>query len=108
MRRLAALLPLLSACGGPPGATAATPVECALDGAAGFEPLCTLERPPGRAGQIVVRGPNGGFRRLVVTHDGRGVAAADGAEPAKVTIVGKGLIEVSVGADRYRIPAQVR
>ena len=108
MKRLVALLPLLSACGGPPDATAATRIECALDGAAGFEPLCTLERSPGGEGRIVLRSPNGGFRRLVVTRDGRGVAAADGAEAATVTIVGKDLIEVSVGADRYRLPATVR
>jgi len=36
------------------------------------------------------------------------VMAADGAESATVTVVGKGLIEVSIGSDRYRLPARVR
>jgi hypothetical protein len=34
--------------------------------------------------------------------------AADGAEPANVRIVGPNLIEVSIGGDRYRLPATVR
>ena len=37
--------------------------------------------------------------------DGRGLVSADGSEPAKVTVVGDGLIEVAVAGDRYRLPA---
>jgi hypothetical protein len=44
----------------------------------------------------------------VVTRDGPGVAAADGAEAASVAVLAKNLIEVSIGSDRYRLPAQVR
>ena len=44
---------------------------------------------------------------MLVTHDGRGVIAADGAEPAKVTVVGTDGIEVSIGGDRYRLPATI-
>jgi hypothetical protein len=108
MKRLAALLPLLSACGGPPAARAEERIECAVDGAAAFERVCTLERTGGPDVLLTLRGPSGGFRRLVTTRDGRGVMAADGAEPAAVTVVGKGLIEVSIGSDRYRLPAQIR
>ncbi|HEU4958786.1 MAG TPA: hypothetical protein VFT56_00115 [Sphingomonas sp.] len=57
---------------------------------------------------LVVRNPDGGFHRLQVTHDGRGVIAADGAESAKVTIVEAGTIEVAIGGDRYRLPAVVK
>jgi hypothetical protein len=108
MKRLAALLPLLSACGGPPAGRVEERIECAVDGAAAFERVCTLERTPGPDVLLTLRSPSGGFRRLVTTRDGRGVMAADGAEPAVVTIVGKGLIEVSIGSDRYRLPAQIR
>jgi hypothetical protein len=108
MKRFAALLLLLAGCGGPPAAKAEDRVECALDGAAAFERVCTVERTAGREMFLTLRGPSGSFRRLAVTRDGRGVAAADGAEPATVTIVDKNLIEVSIGPDRYRLPARVR
>lgn len=109
MIRYAAPLLLLAACGGPPAATAAEErIECAIDGAASFERTCTVERTAGPEIFITLRSPDGGFRRLVVTKDGRGVAAADGAEPATVAVVAKDVIEVSIGSDRYRLPARVR
>ncbi|HEX8308635.1 MAG TPA: hypothetical protein VF645_09485 [Allosphingosinicella sp.] len=107
MKRAVALLPLLAGCGGPPGAKAEDRIECAVEGAA-FERVCTVERSAGPQTLLTLRGPDGSFRRLVVTRDGRGVAAADGAEPAAVTVLGKDLIEVSIGSDRYRLPARVR
>ena len=108
MRRLAALLPLVTACGGPPATKAETRIECAVDGAADFARVCTVERAPGPSSLFTVRAPSGSFRRLAATSDGRGVTAADGAEPAAVRIVGPGLIEVSIGGDRYRLPATIR
>jgi hypothetical protein len=108
MRRLAALLALLAACGGPPAPKAETRIECAVDGAADFARVCTVERTPGPNALFTVRAPSGSFRRLAATSDGRGVMAADGAEPATVRIVGPGLIEVSIGGDRYRLPATIR
>ena len=108
MKRLAALLPLLAACGGPPAPKADARIECALDGATAFAPVCTVERTPGPDVLLTIRGPNGSFRRLAATSDGHGVMAADGAEPATVRIVGTGLIEVSIGGDRYRLPATIR
>ncbi|WP_340266737.1 hypothetical protein [Sphingobium mellinum] len=56
---------------------------------------------------LTFRHPDGGFRRFHILRDGRGVGAADGSEPAAVSIIGKGLVEISIGDDRYRIPATI-
>ena len=81
-------------------------IECAVDGASALERVCTLEwLSGGEAPTLVIRHPDGGFRRLVVTTDGRGVAAADGAEPAIVSVVADNRIVVAIGQDRYRLPA---
>lgn len=57
---------------------------------------------------LTVNAPDGGFRRLLVASDGRGVVAADGAEPAVVTPLDTHTIEVAIGGDRYRLPATVK
>lgn len=81
-------------------------IECALEGAKLFDRTCTVEEIIGADGTVLVVGrANVGYRRLLITTDGRGVVSADGAEPAKVTIVGDGVIEVAIGSDRYRLPA---
>lgn len=81
-------------------------IECALEGAKLFDRTCTVEEISGADGTVLVVGrANVGYRRLQITTDGRGVVSADGAEPAKVTIVGDGMIEVAIGSDRYRLPA---
>ena len=113
MRRFASLLLWIAA-----GACAETSdgdgvtaeaIDCAVDGSASFAPVCTVERQSGEEETLLIlRHPSGGFRRLVVTGDGRGVAAADGAEQAMVTPLGERRIEVSLGGDRYRLPATVR
>jgi hypothetical protein len=108
MKRLAALLPLLAACGSSPSAKSDSRIECALGGAVEFVRACTVERTPGPDVLLTLRSPSGSFRRLVATEDGRGVMAADGAEPASVKAIGKNLIEVSVGGDRYRLPVRTR
>jgi hypothetical protein len=104
-------LAALTACGGTgneaPVAAAADRIECRA-GHAPFARACTVEQtdtPQGRV--LVLRKPDGGFRRLLVTRDGRGVIAADGAEPARVTVIGAGRIEVAIGADAFRLPATV-
>ena len=115
------VLALVSACGEAeqsaapaPGAQQGTEAEdnriaCALAGADGFERACTVERASSEDGTVLVlRAPDGGFRRFLITGDGRGVVAADGAEPALVSAVGDNEIEVRVGRDRYRLPATVR
>ena len=70
---------------------------------------CTVDRTQGERGLILtVRHADGGFHRLLVTRDGRGVVAADGAEAARVTIPEPGMIDVALGTDRYRLPATIR
>ena len=84
-------------------------INCALEGSAEFARVCTLDREQGPEGLILVaRHPDGGFRRLRVTQDGRGVEAADGAEPAEVAIAGRDEIEVALGDDHYRLPATIK
>jgi hypothetical protein len=83
-------------------------VLCARGGAA-LEQTCTVEQTQGSDGLVLtLRHPDGGFRRLKVTRDGRGVVAADGADAARVAVIGPGVIEVTVGTDRYRLPATVK
>ncbi|PKP99514.1 MAG: hypothetical protein CVT74_07815 [Alphaproteobacteria bacterium HGW-Alphaproteobacteria-13] len=122
MRSLAALAPamLLVGCDGAPDngalaeaeargsreAAANGRIDCALEGAKLFDRTCTIEEMSGTDGTILIVGkPNVGYRRLQITTDGRGVVAADGSQPATVAIVGDGMIEVAIGADRYRLPA---
>jgi hypothetical protein len=95
----------------PPATTAAADerIECALGGAQAFERTCTVDQETTRSGlTLTVRAPDGSFRRLLVTRDGRGVVAADGALPARVTPLGADRIEVAIAGDRYRLPATVR
>ena len=81
-------------------------IDCALEGAKAFDRDCTITEMSGADGTVLVVGKaDVGYPRLQIASDGRGVVSADGAEPAKVTIVGDGMIEVAIGADRYRLPA---
>ena len=117
---VAALLSLpLAACGrGPSSAdveakqkteTAGDRQIACVRGTAARASTCTVEQTLGKGGLILtVRHADGAFRRLLVTQDGRGVIAADGAEVATVTVVGRDGIEVALGGDRYRLPATVR
>ena len=83
-------------------------IECRFGGLEQFERSCTYEREGERGEIIVIRKPDGGFRRLRIVGDGRGVIAADGAEPARVTILTGDRIEVEIGGDRFRLPATMR
>jgi hypothetical protein len=90
-------------------AARAPAVPCALAGAAAFKPICTIEKVVTNDGlALVMHHPDGGFRRLIVTTDGRGVVTADGADDAHVSVIDPGTIEVIVGQDRYRLPATVK
>ena len=115
--RAPVLLPLilLAACGGSPAPehnafsdTVRNRIECRFPGNDQYERSCTFERDPADAAVLVIRKPDGGFRRLRVVTDGRGVVAADGAEPARVSILADNRIEVAIGGDHFRLPATVR
>ena len=117
---------LVAACSGPADRTANTEAvarfetqqrEAASDdgrilcahGDAGLARTCTLEQMQTGSGLVLTvrHADDGRFHRLLVTRDGRGVVAADGAERAVVAIAGDGIV-VAIGGDRYRLPATVR
>ncbi len=114
----AGALLLLGACHGQPtSGSNATAIPVAADedriecahGTAPLARLCTVDRLAGDSGlMLTVRHPDGAFHRLLVTKDGRGVIAGDGAERAVVTIVSPDTIDVAIGGDRYRLPATVK
>ena len=84
-------------------------IACAPSGAVSFSRSCFVERIQGEQGlELILHHDDGHFRRLLVTRDGRGIAAADGAQEAVVDIVGPGEIEVELGGDRYRLPATLK
>ncbi|WP_425262550.1 hypothetical protein [Sphingobium cyanobacteriorum] len=78
--------------------------DCITGDATDWAHDCLIERAGDR---LTIRHPDGGFRRFRVLADGRGLEAADGAEPARLRIVGDRQIEVAAGDDRYRLPAQI-
>jgi hypothetical protein len=88
---------------------AAGKIECAPPGTDTFSFACAIDMIQSQDGLfLTLRQPDGGFRRLLVTRDGRGVVAADGAEQTQVTTLAPNLIEVAIGGARYRLPATVR
>jgi hypothetical protein len=110
-------LSLTAACGdaeaggdAPAGAEAGEErIDCAPAGAVEFQRVCTVDRVQGEEGTILtVRHPDGGFRRLLVMSDGRGVIAADGAEKAVVSIISDDRVEVALAGHRYRLPATIK
>ncbi|WP_033919838.1 hypothetical protein [Sphingomonas sp. 37zxx] len=83
-------------------------ILCQPPGTQGFAPNCTADRIVDAKGILLtLRLPDGGFHRLRVASDGGGVIAADGAQPATVAIVADGLIEVTVGDAKFRLPAVI-
>lgn len=84
-------------------------IECALAGSSSFERTCTTERVAGGNGQmLLIRHADGGFRRFSILSDGRGLAPADGFDQTNIALIESGMIEVSSGDDKYRLPAQIR
>ncbi|TCM22392.1 hypothetical protein EDF56_1011082 [Novosphingobium sp. PhB165] len=80
-------------------------IPCAVSGFGKLQPVCAVERLEGPDGlSLLVRHPDGGFRRFAVVSDGRGLEVADGAQVA-VTRLNGDRLDVSVGADRYLFPA---
>ena len=85
----------------PPGEA----IACALGGSSAFKADCSAERSSAGGKQfIVLHNPDGGFHRLEVVADGRGVVAADGAHEIASALAGNTL-EVAIDGDRYRLSA---
>ena len=114
------LIPLLLSCSSRPAVEsngAAMPaagepdnrIDCRPAGQSAFTRTCTVERSDGPEGRILtIRKADGGFRRLRVQSDGTGVAAADGAEPAHVSLAPDQRILVEIGGDSFLLPARIR
>lgn len=84
-------------------------IPCARAGQEGLKRDCLVERTATQQGLVLtLRHPDGAFRRLLVTGDGRGVVAADGAVPAQVSVVRSDRIAVNIDGDRYELPATVK
>ncbi len=84
-------------------------IECAINGDRDFSSGCQTERLSGENGvTLIVRHPDGGFRRFNVLTDGRGLEAADGSEKARIEIVEDDKILVSVGSDKYLMSARMK
>lgn len=84
-------------------------IECAIDGESNFSRDCFTERLIGESGTtMIIRHPDGGFRRFNVLTDGHGLEAADGFDQAKISIVEDGKILVTIGPDKYLLPAQIK
>ncbi len=82
----------------------ARPIDCVL---AGVPSQCKVETViEGERKLLVVRHPDGGFRRFEAVDDGRGVVPADGAQGAGGNWTDDGRYAVSVGQDRYVFPAR--
>ncbi|MDB5726402.1 MAG: hypothetical protein JWQ16_3156 [Novosphingobium sp.] len=116
MRRLTivALALALGACSkgssepaAPKVAAGAEHIDCALGAGTRFVRDCAIERSrEGGIYKMIVRHPDGGFRRFEVGADNT-IAASDGADLPQVILNGT-VAEVTVGGDRYRIPLEAR
>jgi hypothetical protein len=84
-------------------------VECAVSGETALTRSCETEKIVGRDGQLlVIRHPNGGFRRFKILTDGRGLKPAEGADPVAIQLLNDGKIEVVIAGDKYHLPAQIK
>ena len=101
--RWAGLLALASCSPAAESELAGDPIACALDRATDFTPTCRGESEIVPGGTIlIVRHPDGGFRRFEI--EGDWVRTADGVDlDAAAIVVRRDATEVTVGTDRYRL-----
>ncbi len=86
----------------PQASSGAETIECALGEESAFAPACMVERVLTDGMRIlIVRHPDGGFRRFQQVDDGRGLIVADGSDGARVSM-DDDMMEIAVGPDRYR------
>lgn len=106
-------LALLAACSRgetqPQAAEGATRIDCAQGEGSDFGADCLVEKVAGEQGsEYVVRHPNGAMRRFRIAENRAGLVASDGADEAVNELVGDPpLLQVTVGPDRYRFPADL-
>ena len=93
----------------PQAGEGARTIDCAQGEGNDFGPDCLVETVTGEEGrEFVVRHPDGAFRRFRIANDRASMVAIDGADEAISTLNGAPpVMEVSVGADRYRFPADL-
>ena len=81
-------------------------IACAVAGAAEFTEDGGLERASVEGAQVlIIRHPDGGFRRLEVSKDGQSLLAADGAQAAQSALKSERW-EVILEDNRYVIPVK--
>ena len=84
-------------------------VECALAGSDSFERVCSTEQISANGDvMLVIRHPDGGFRRFNILTDGRGLAPADGFDETRISLLDNNMIAVESGDDTYRLPALIK
>lgn len=99
-----AALALLPGCARQDDSKGARTIDCQLSGEAA---KCRVETIIQNGVKfLVVRHPDGGFRRFHAVSDGRGVIPADGADGARGSWTDDRHYAVSVGKDRYLFPAR--
>lgn len=93
----------------PQAAEGAARIECSQGEGSDFGADCLVETVVGEEGsEFVVRHPGGAFRRFKIASDRSGMIAIDGADEARNALVGNPpVLEVTVGTDRYRFPADL-
>ncbi len=103
-----AMLIALAGCGSRSAEPQAPPMKvasiaCSADSKP-FARGCTVERTrQGDGWLLVIRHPDGHFRRFTVSADGVTINSADGSQALAVARDGGG-VELIVGGDRYRLP----
>ena len=75
-------------------------IECRYVTTPGSGSDCTVEAI---GDEFLIRKADGGFRRLRLVDGGRGLAAADGAEVARVTRLDGDNVRVEIGGDVFRL-----
>lgn len=101
----------LNACSDPPAQGQAEPgaqaIDCIVSGSPAAQ-RCMVERRANSDGKLlIVRHPDGGFRRFRQAADGAGLVALDGADAVSQQF-GGGVLTLSVAGDRYDFPADAR
>jgi hypothetical protein len=104
----AAILLALAACSGKSAEEVdanAERIACALNDAKTFTSACALERTiQNGKSTLIIRHPDGSFRRFEVQADGHSLATTDGADAVEVMHNGKDS-EITVADDHYLLTA---